>query len=116
MSGGGGKKLTDAITGAANAAKPTIASLNPTSTVQPFMPGMDQTIANQLAAGFGGNPQDFLSAFSQVYSPMQVPQNATFTDLASAEKSKSNSSSSETTVMKNGREYRKTASGGYVPK
>lgn len=106
MSGGGGKKLTDAITGAAGAAKPTIASLNPTSTVQPFMPGMDQSLAQQLAAGFGGNPQDFLSAFSQVYSPMQVPNNATFTDLPAAS-SKSGSSNSTPKNMKtsNGRVY-----------
>lgn len=114
MSGGGGKKLTDAITGAAGAAKPTIASLNPTSTVQPFMPGMDQSLAQQLAAGFGGNPQDFLSAFSQVYSPMQVPQNATFTDLpAATDKNKGKGASGNTY---SGQTYRKTPSGDYVPK
>ncbi len=43
-------------------------------TVDPFMPGMDQMLANQLSAGFGGSPQSYLSAFNQTYAPMQVPQ------------------------------------------
>lgn len=44
------------------------------TTVDPFMPGMDQLLANQLAAGFGGSPQSYLTAFNQIYAPMQVPQ------------------------------------------
>ena len=66
------------------------ANPNPTSTVQPFMPRMDQMLAQQLAMGFGGTPQDFLTAFAQTYAPMQVPQNAVFTPPAD----KKNTSSS----------------------
>ena len=39
----------------------------------PFMPGFDNMLAQQLSQGFGGMPQDFLRAFSQTYSPMQMP-------------------------------------------
>lgn len=42
-------------------------------TVQPFMPGMDNLLAQQLSAGFGGNPQDFLAQFANLYAPMKMP-------------------------------------------
>ncbi|WP_336057373.1 hypothetical protein [Nitratireductor sp. CH_MIT9313-5] len=45
----------------------------PMQTVQPFMPGMEEMLAQQLAAGFGGTPQSYTSAFDQTYAPMQVP-------------------------------------------
>ena len=50
----------------------------PGTTVQPFTPGMDVALAQQLAMGYGGNPQDFMAAFQQTYAPMQVPSNATY--------------------------------------
>lgn len=64
---GGGKKPAPATP---QESKPEIK----TTTVQPFMPGMDQLLAGQLAQGFGGNPDDYLSAFSQTYAPMTLPQ------------------------------------------
>lgn len=45
----------------------------PMETVQPFMPGYENALAHQLAAGFGGAPQNYLNAFDQSYAPMQVP-------------------------------------------
>lgn len=45
----------------------------PMQTVQPFMPGMDEMLALQLAEGFGGSPKSYTSAFDQTYAPMQVP-------------------------------------------
>jgi hypothetical protein len=38
----------------------------------PFMPGAENALAQQLAAGYGGNPADFLAMFQQTYAPMQV--------------------------------------------
>ncbi|XHB99351.1 hypothetical protein ABWH97_13890 [Nitratireductor sp. ac15] len=60
------------------------------NTVDPFMPGMDQLLANQLAAGFGGTPQSYLTAFNQTYVPMQVPQS--FAPPSGGEEKKSGSS------------------------
>lgn len=41
--------------------------------VQPFMPGWDNMISNQLAAGGYGSAPDLLTYIQQFYSPMQVP-------------------------------------------
>jgi hypothetical protein len=45
----------------------------PGPTVQPFMPGMDNMLAQQLAAGGYGNVGDLLSYFQNIYSPMTMP-------------------------------------------
>jgi hypothetical protein len=45
----------------------------PGPTVQPFMPGMDNMLAQQLAAGGYGNVSDLLSYFQNIYSPMTMP-------------------------------------------
>jgi hypothetical protein len=69
MSGGGSsskKKTTP------KAAEPAPAP-TPGPTVQPFMPGMDNMLAQQLAAGGYGNVGDLLSYFQQIYSPMTMP-------------------------------------------
>jgi hypothetical protein len=69
MSGGGSssKKKTED-----KKAEPTVPGSGPMMTQQPFMPGMDTALAQQLAAGYGGNPADFLAMFQQTYAPMQV--------------------------------------------
>ncbi len=72
MSGGGSSK-SKPKTSAATPSGPS-----PTQTVQPFMPGNDNALAAQLAAGFGGLPADFMAAFQQTYAPMQVPTGATY--------------------------------------
>ncbi|WP_422383281.1 hypothetical protein [Roseibium album] len=41
--------------------------------LQPFMNGFDETIAQQLSYGYGGNPQDYLTDLHNIYSPMSVP-------------------------------------------
>jgi hypothetical protein len=41
--------------------------------VAPFMPGMQNMLAQQLAGGFGGNPQDIMSYMNQLYAPMNMP-------------------------------------------
>ncbi len=74
MSGGSSKKKSSSSSGGSS----TPTSSNPTQTVQPFMPEMDIALAQQLAAGFGGNPADFMAAFQQTYSPMQVPKNPVY--------------------------------------
>lgn len=51
----------------------------PTTSVQPFMPGMDQLLAGQLAAGFGGSPTSYLTGMNQYYAPMQVPDYSNYT-------------------------------------
>lgn len=43
------------------------------TTMPPFMPGFDQAIAQQLAQGYGQQPQDFLDYFKQLYSPIRMP-------------------------------------------
>ena len=63
------KKKTEPATGAPQ----------PGTTVQPFMPGNDIALAQQLAMGYGGNPADFMAAFQQTYAPMQVPKNPVYT-------------------------------------
>ncbi len=73
MSGGGSKSSSKSTPA------PAAAGPQPSTTVQPFMPGMDIALAQQLAAGYGGNPQDFMAAFAQTYAPMQVPNNSTYT-------------------------------------
>lgn len=42
-------------------------------TVQPFMPGMQQALADQLAAGYGQQPADLMTYLSSIYKPMTVP-------------------------------------------
>lgn len=69
MSGGGSssKKKTEA-----KKAEPVIPGTGPMMTQQPFMPGMDMALAQQLAAGYGGDPASFLAQFQQTYAPMQL--------------------------------------------
>jgi len=43
------------------------------TTMQPFMPGFDQAIADQMGQGFGGKPADYMAAFQKIFSPMTVP-------------------------------------------
>lgn len=81
MSGGGqdvqydanGNKVGDPATPAPATPAPGIAGATGTTTMQPFMPGFDQAIANQMGQGFGGKPDDYLAAFKQIFQPMTVP-------------------------------------------
>lgn len=68
MSGGGSssKKKTD------KKAEPVIPGTGPMMTQPAFMPGMDMALAQQLAAGYGGDPASFLAQFQQTYAPMQL--------------------------------------------
>jgi hypothetical protein len=68
MSGGSKKK---ASTPAADTATAT-----PMQTVQPGMPGQINTLADQLAAGFGQQSGDVLSQLLQYYQPMSLPNYA----------------------------------------
>lgn len=45
----------------------------PTMTVQPFMPGMQQALADQLAMGYGQQPADIMAYLSNIYKPMTLP-------------------------------------------
>lgn len=67
MAGGGGSDPKPQ-----EAAK-VVNKVQPGKTVDPFMPGMDSAIAAQLAAGYGGNPADYLASMMQYYAPMQIP-------------------------------------------
>jgi len=53
------------------AASPT--PQQPTTTMQPFMPGMQQALADQLAMGYGQQPADLMAYLSSIYSPMALP-------------------------------------------
>ena len=46
------------------------------TTVQPFMPGWDNQIVDQLAKGGYGTAPDLRSYMNQFYSPMQLPGGA----------------------------------------
>jgi len=52
---------------------PNIGGATGTKTMQPFMPGFDQHIANQMGQGFGGKPEEYLAAFQKIFSPMTIP-------------------------------------------
>ena len=52
---------------------PNIGGATGTKTMQPFMPGFDQQIANQMGQGFGGKPEEYLAAFQKIFSPMTIP-------------------------------------------
>lgn len=45
----------------------------PTTTMAPFAPGMQQALADQLAMGYGQQPADIMAYLSSVYSPMTLP-------------------------------------------
>lgn len=47
-----------------------------TTTVQPFMPGWDNSLARQMAAGGFGSEPSLLAYMNQFYSPMQLPGGA----------------------------------------
>lgn len=69
-SGGGGG-------GAATAGKPAYGASPVAKTIQPFFPGFQGMIAQQLAQGFGsggGTPEQFSGALSDLYSPMTMFQ------------------------------------------
>ena len=91
----------------------TAAAPQPSMTVQPFMPGMDQALAQQLSAGFGGAPADFLAAFQQSYAPMQVPTNAVYTPAPAKTPAKAaiNKSPGLSSFL-NGDDGRKSSGGG----
>ena len=44
-----------------------------TMTMPAFMPGMQQALADQLAAGYGQQPADLMTYLSSIYKPMTVP-------------------------------------------
>jgi hypothetical protein len=67
MSGGGSSKPKT------TPKKDEPAPQTPGPTVQPFMPGMDNMLAQQLSAGGYGNPSDLLSYFQNIYAPMTMP-------------------------------------------
>lgn len=69
MSGGGSsnKKSTPA-----KKEEPIIPGSGPMMTQPAFLPGMDTMLAQQLAAGYGMNPNDLLAQFAQTFTPMQV--------------------------------------------
>lgn len=67
MGGGGGNPIP-----AAAAATPAVAQI-PVDTIQPFFPGQQGLLAEQMAAGYGGGLLDFQNAQS-LYRPMTVPQ------------------------------------------
>lgn len=48
----------------------------PTTTVQPFMPGLDSMIAQQLGMGGFGDQASLLSYMNSIHTPMQVPTNS----------------------------------------
>lgn len=72
MSGSSKKKAASSGNATAGASSKSM----PMQTVQPFMPGMEQMLAQQLAAGFGGTPQSYTSAFSEFYAPTEVAPQA----------------------------------------
>ena len=72
MSGGSDKKPATKTTAATTATTPM-------QTVQPGMPGQINTLANQLAAGFGQQPADILAQLQQYYQPMSLPNYAPVT-------------------------------------
>ena len=65
--GGSSKKSTTPSAAA------TPAPQQATMTMQPFMPGMQQALADQLGAGYGQSPNDLMTYLSSIYKPMQVP-------------------------------------------
>lgn len=68
MSGGGSTSIKKTDKKKDEPAAPT-----PGPTVPAFMPGMDNMLAQQLAAGGYGNPSDLLDYFQKIYSPMTMP-------------------------------------------
>lgn len=41
--------------------------------VQPFAPGQQQALAQQMAWGFGGNPAQWIARMDKIYSPYTLP-------------------------------------------
>jgi hypothetical protein len=66
--GGGGSKDTKPKTDTTTA--------TPMQTVQPGMPGQISSLADQLAAGFGQQPNDVMTQLMQYYQPMSLPNYA----------------------------------------
>lgn len=58
---------------AAPASTTTTPVQQPTTTMQPFQPGMQQALADQLAMGYGQQPADIMAYLSSIYKPMTVP-------------------------------------------
>lgn len=69
MSGGGSDKKSNKKKDEPVTAIPGTGAM---MTQQPFMPGMDQALAQQLAAGYGGDPSAYLAQLMQTYAPMQI--------------------------------------------
>lgn len=66
MGGSSKKSTTDS-----KATTPT--PQQPMMTVQPFAPGMQQALADQLAMGYGQQPADLMGYLSSIYKPMTIP-------------------------------------------
>ena len=71
MSGGGGSSKKKTTSTSATLTTP-YGNLPTAQTFQPTLPGFQQMQANQLAAGFGGQGQDFASLLASLYKPMSV--------------------------------------------
>ena len=54
-------------------AAPATTPQQPMQTIQPAMPGQLETLAQQLAAGFGQSAPDMLAYIQQFHRPMSVP-------------------------------------------
>ena len=71
MSGGGGSSSKKKTTTAAPTASPLIPAAQ---TYQPFMPGFENMLAQQLSAGYGGGggAPDFMSMLTNMYKPVTL--------------------------------------------
>jgi hypothetical protein len=69
MSGGGSSKKKSS---SSKKAEPAIPGTGPMMTQPAFMPGNDNLLAQQLAAGGYGSVPDLLSMFQQTFTPLQV--------------------------------------------
>lgn len=75
MSKGGNddkKKAATTTTPAATTPTTPYANAPVTQTIQPFMPGFQNMLAEQLSGGYGGGGMDFAAMLSSMYSPMSL--------------------------------------------
>jgi hypothetical protein len=69
MSGGGSSKKKSS---SSKKPEPAVPGSGPMMTQPAFMPGNDNLLAQQLAAGGYGSVPDLLAMFQQTFTPMQV--------------------------------------------
>lgn len=62
----------------------------PTVSMPAFMPGMDNTLAQQLSMGGYGSPQGLLAYLRQMHPAMQMPTQSVIMDPKSGVKPKPN--------------------------